>query len=491
MKKFFLFKRKEIDISSLEASDTGEGLDILSISVDHLAFMTASLGRVNMVFNDATIYEENNLVDGESFKKTSVSVACEAGGEADLIESIMNFVSSDLVKTRVMRFDAVTGNTNVKEADIKEFSDLSSSVRQHPVIRNTGKISKKTFIGGTDGTAFGTSTIIDDIDFGNVNNLPFIDYNETNFTLSGSNITAWANDTKATGGTDYNLTVSGAVLKKASGREDSGIKTDSASIPQLSGFRTSNEILIEGAFTMYVVFGANPSLQDTTNFVPLIYSALPTTFLRTVDQPTSTTNKIIFEDENSFFDVAIGDEVHGGSGLLGTVTALDPDGDNTKEVQIDSSVTITDNDVLTFIVSDTSALNRTCHGFQASPAADSKLNFDIAFDGNKSENINFREKTFYDFNTPKEDRETCFVLVMRRDVNNNLFFHDKFGNLFKTIISSPSVKNTSGAIRIRYIGNNPLSKAEFSIPRFGIIKSDIGRNNSAELAIDLFDKYNP
>jgi len=79
MKKFFLFKRKDVNLASTSTSDNGEGLDILAISVDQVAFMTASLGRVNIVFNDAAIYEESNLLDGESFKKTSVTVACEVG----------------------------------------------------------------------------------------------------------------------------------------------------------------------------------------------------------------------------------------------------------------------------------------------------------------------------------------------------------------------------------------------------------------------------
>ena len=160
MKKFFLFKRKDVDVSSVEASDNGEGLDLLAVSADLLSFMTASLGRVNIVFNNATLYEESNLLDGESFKKTSVSVACEAGGEADLIESIMNFVSSDLVKTRVMRFDAVTGKTNVKEANIQSFNDVVSEVKTLPVRRTTKEVSSKTFIGGTAGTAFGTGNVI-------------------------------------------------------------------------------------------------------------------------------------------------------------------------------------------------------------------------------------------------------------------------------------------------------------------------------------------
>ena len=84
MKKFFLFKRNDISLSSTSVSDTGEGLDVLAVPTDSLAFLTAETGSVTIVFNDASIYEENNLLDGESFKKTSVSVSCEDGKELEL-----------------------------------------------------------------------------------------------------------------------------------------------------------------------------------------------------------------------------------------------------------------------------------------------------------------------------------------------------------------------------------------------------------------------
>jgi hypothetical protein len=76
-------------------------------------------------------------------------------------------------------------------------------------------------------------------------------------------------------------------------------------------------------------------------------------FTRQVNQTGSTTNKIIFDDTNAASGVAIGDKVYDSTGVLhGTVTALDPDGDNASEIQISASVGITDNEVLTFIVPD-------------------------------------------------------------------------------------------------------------------------------------------
>lgn len=73
-------------------------------------------------------------------------------------------------------------------------------------------------------------------------------------------------------------------------------------------------------------------------------------FTRTVNQSNATTNKIIFDDTNAASGVAVGDEVYDSDGTLhGTVSSLDPDGDNDNEIQISASVAITDNEVLSFI----------------------------------------------------------------------------------------------------------------------------------------------
>lgn len=73
-------------------------------------------------------------------------------------------------------------------------------------------------------------------------------------------------------------------------------------------------------------------------------------FTRKVDQSTGGSDKIIFEDTNAASGVALGDEVYDAEGIsFGTVKALDPDGDNDKEIQISASQTITDDEVLSFI----------------------------------------------------------------------------------------------------------------------------------------------
>ena len=73
-------------------------------------------------------------------------------------------------------------------------------------------------------------------------------------------------------------------------------------------------------------------------------------FTRKVNQGTASTNQIAFDDTNAASGVAIGDEIYQTTGvLLGTVTALDPDGDNASEIQYSTTTTITDDEVLSFI----------------------------------------------------------------------------------------------------------------------------------------------
>jgi hypothetical protein len=75
-------------------------------------------------------------------------------------------------------------------------------------------------------------------------------------------------------------------------------------------------------------------------------------FTRTVNQGTGASTQIIFDEENYISNsnqIEVGDEVYDAAGVLfGTVVALDPDTDNTKEIQISASQTITDDEVLSF-----------------------------------------------------------------------------------------------------------------------------------------------
>ena len=258
MKKFFLFRRKEVSAASTFASDTGEGVDIFGVSADLLAFITAEEGAIRLVFNNATPYEDNNLVDGDSMQKSSVTVSCDAGKEMDVIENIMRFVGSEN-KYNVLKFDAVEGFSNLKNINLQGVSDVVSQVRKNPVERATGKKSTKTFIGGTAATAFGTPNTIQGIDFQSSENKPIVDFNESGITVSaGTSINGWTNS--GTGGATYNATTSGTPVKLTTvGRTGSGVSTVAASLSSTQYFILANQLEVGNDFTMYMVVSSTPS----------------------------------------------------------------------------------------------------------------------------------------------------------------------------------------------------------------------------------------
>lgn len=82
-------------------------------------------------------------------------------------------------------------------------------------------------------------------------------------------------------------------------------------------------------------------------------------FTRQVNQGTGAATKIIFDEENDVSDsdsIKVGDEVYDAEGVLfGTVVTLNPDDDNTKEIELSGSNTVTDNEVLSFVTPNTIA----------------------------------------------------------------------------------------------------------------------------------------
>ena len=117
MKKFFLFRREEDSIASGESvSNSGEGVSTIAIAADNLSYMTTKLGGLEIVFNGTSAFESTFLRKGESLPKTKIEVSCKEGEETLLMESILNFISSDSKKS-VMRFDNVAKNSTFSSFD--------------------------------------------------------------------------------------------------------------------------------------------------------------------------------------------------------------------------------------------------------------------------------------------------------------------------------------------------------------------------------------
>ena len=217
MKKFFLFRKEEINVTSVTASDDGRGLSVLALPADNLAFASADKGHVVLSFNGATKYEESNLTDGESVEKTTVKIPCEEGKEVDLIESILAFISTDS-KKHLMRFDAVDEKSTFSPVSFD--NKIESIVPVNPVKRATG--------------TFGAS----------------------------DEITSWAN--AGTGGSAYNIATNVGTPSCHLAGEARGMATKSAGI-QTGDHFVIPTITIEKHYTLYVVASipdARPVFSD-------------------------------------------------------------------------------------------------------------------------------------------------------------------------------------------------------------------------------------
>lgn len=283
MKKFFLFKREEPQEYHDSKSDTGEALSILAIPADSLSYMTAAKGSVDILFNNASPYEESNLTDGESIEKTEVTVGCQQGRELELMEAIMNFISRDS-KQNIMRFDALEiANTFPENSGA---TTINAKVRQNPIKRVDQSISTQTFIGvdNTTGALTPAVTTIAGINFLSVDNLPVVDYNEVvlegkNYSTGGT-ITHWNNDSDAVpGGTNiFDLHEIGTpkyrvatnwISKPYADFNDGGTQNY---FFVSSNSSTPEDLIVKGDYTMYMVVGILPG--DAVNSV---YSSTTTT----------------------------------------------------------------------------------------------------------------------------------------------------------------------------------------------------------------------
>ena len=272
MKKFFLFRKEQVNVSSVDASDTGQGLSVIGLPADSLAFITAGVGNVIMYLNGASKYEESNLTDGESFEKTSVTIPCEEGKETELIESILSFIAREGGKG-VMKFDAVDSRSTFSNVTFD--SGINTKVHINPVKRVTGEVSTQTFIGstGTVGADVADTTIAG-IDFGIAANKPELDFNHEGISgvSNNSEISSWEN--AGTGGDTYDIGDNEGTPKKFNGGDaKTAISKDFARFLEADHFIIPT-YTAKGAYTAYVVF----SYHNTANVTPIYSSANTDTF---------------------------------------------------------------------------------------------------------------------------------------------------------------------------------------------------------------------
>ena len=204
MKKFFLFRREEINEASVHSSDTGEGLSVFAVPSDNVAHITAVKGFVNITFNGSGLYDNVSLLTGDKIEKTRVSIACVPNEEMKVIELILNFISAE-TRESVMKFDVVDQASTFSRSKVESRNDITVSLKSNPTSILSGEET-------VEEQARLYNNIIGGIAFNK--NKPVIDYNHEEFVTTGTSVitsTGWKNS--GIGGSTYDISSGGGVIK--------------------------------------------------------------------------------------------------------------------------------------------------------------------------------------------------------------------------------------------------------------------------------------
>ena len=426
MNKYFIFRREEVTEASITSSDTGVGMSVFAVPAESVSYMSAEKGKVLIVFNNATLYQEANLRDGESIKKSAVTIGCPVGEETQFIEDIAGFITGQ-TQRNIMRFDVLSGKSTFKLADTKEADSITPVISTRPINMQTGNIS-----GYTVRQTEGSNSVIAGIDFGA--NQPIVDYNHTGLASysDGTEIADSGNgwDNGGSGGATYDISTNvGAPVVRDPASNDRGLSEkgiqfaegDHLIVPTLS---------VSGDYTLYVVF--------STQYTASLYTP--------------------------YFSVLYGDAAGETLGPGGSF----PDSGAAAKTSLDT--------------------NRFSfrHSGQTGPVAGG-----------------FGDGRILDDHLTNSSFDPCHVFVIRRDQNDNIIVHSRDGDVEIVIPSVPednesalpsaTAASTKGVLKIERLGTtadiltNHFSKAVLA--RFGVITEDIGTNESAKLAKELFSLY--
>ncbi len=418
--RYFVFRKEAVNNASTTASDSGVGMSVMAIPADSVAYLSAESGKIFIVFNDATLYQDANLLEGDSLQKSNVTIACEPGNELQLVEDIVSFMAGESRKN-IMRFDTVEEKSTFKNADVTKADNISAVVRTRPMNMQTQKVSN-----GRSGTydpvtdTYVTASTIASIDFGDAR--PFLDYNHSTLTgyANGATVTLWRNSGE--GGTSYNLTPhsSGGTPSMVTAANQNNFSTGAVSLLSDEFFETASSMKATDEYTIYVVHGSYG-----TGLISPVY----------------------------------GDAAGETAGFAGEFTE---NGEINKAKGVKNKFAVR-------------------HSDRTGSVASVTTSTDIVGDG-------VERPTGYN---------PCNVSIIRRDRNFNMYLHDRTGEIIAQIPSNASGLTTlpgatDGSLIIERVGStNEVTNVSYkgNLARFGVIKSDIGTDNAAKLAKDLFDLY--
>ena len=436
--KFFKFIRDNISPGSVTASDTGVGISVVAIPAQNVSLISASTGKVKIVFKDSSIYDDVQLFENEAIEKTSVEISCKIGDEISLISDIINFIGSEQ-KNKQIIFNSVQGTSTFQRAVVDSKDDLAISIKESPINVETGEKSQ-----GSEERKYQNS--IGEINFGREENLPSFDLNHQGLVdfADGATITTWINS--GTGGSTYNTPRLGSTTPTC---EDdpatSGIRTKSVRIQNTDAFNVP-AYTAKGDYTLYCVFGEYTGDGGYSN--PMV----------------------LYGDEDG--------ETIGFGGIHAEVADF-------NEVTLGKA-----RKKYSFSVRHDGRL-----GVPATTQTDTKENGTVAF----------KWPSYLEANGSIDEMGGPDVFIIRRDSKNNMYLHNRDGDLVafingKTITDNKVFSNktpglTDGDLLIENIGTIKDFTTAASIvfaghlARFGVIERDIGASASSSLAKDLFNLY--
>lgn len=428
-RKFFFFRRELESETSTSFSDTGVGLSTIAIPAENLSFISSAKGKIVFTFKDCNGFDDSALLEGESILKTNVTVSCEEGDEPALIEDVINFISRSTPKN-IMKFDVVEGKSTFDRAVVDSIDDLRSVVPATPVNTFTGKVS----LGDTK-TKF--QNTIAGITF--PGELPVVDFNHE--LLSG-------------------IAEGGGAVSSIPNAGTAAVDTGNFTFTNSGVFGPSDEsTLREKAVTI----GSTARSRLTTEF------------------------NVTAEDYTIYACMNFGgftDSALYGIGVLYSDSAGECFGFGGRHKE-NGAINLADNELL----ERKNIFSVRHNGITGiAPFATTTSNED----GTKSVEIP-------DSNIQASNYNPNHVFIIRRDKDFNIFLHDRSGDIIskipaKTNTIDPSLVasspgRTDGDLVFRDISSIKNNIGRFYLNRFGIIKGDIGANNAANLAKQLFTFY--
>lgn len=537
--KFFLFKRDSPSKESQLFSDNGKGISVMAIPASSVSYMVATEGRVNIFFNNTSVFEENSLKEGESFEKTKVSIRCASGVENELIESIVNFINRSTPKN-FMKFDATGEDNTFKE--LTGESEIDTFIRSRPVQRN---ISGNSAIRKSSGL-----NLLDGLDFLTADNLPLVDFSHSALDklANRADIVSMRNHPKAAGGSAKNasITPSSTVVSPIVAGPDKACSKKT--IDLATGKLIENTDVIAG------MAGAVPTAASTTgntsddSTVRLIrqgvmYSVADT--LNLIQIPTfdnisinsgGSPTQILVNDEGAglrpndviFFNLT-GHSVGGlyflanafvenedGSGGFRPAKLEFQDVDITGDYTIYAAVVIPPNSLTQPIYDGDSTSNTEAKGFFPKDSLGDE--FEVSHRGSskfpstkflaETSTFPFKESRFPVTPTtlsdaiagvfneadvlepPLSSEENLHCFVIRRTIDNEIIVYDRTGEIVARKEAGPETDGTLSVDNFgMVIGQSGRPHQQMRIARFGIVAKDVGDLLCRDIASQMFEVY--